>query len=532
IDFYSTDDNGLTRPATEFFLNSVEYFKPFEKFIHLKLATVDTASLKFRALRLLQQLTFFHAENNELEALIDADLQRLSFVRQNAALADKDSLYLKALISLESLAPYSPASAEIIYKIASLHREWADSYVWKKNDRYRWMNTAALRLCDKAIQSFAGSYGARQCAALKAQIRAKSLSCTIETVNPPHAAFRALVSYKNTEKIFWRCIAIPMEDYQRISGAGGDSMAAKLLTIKPASAWSTTLPSPEDYQNHSAEVEIPGLPPGHYAILCSPDSLFRLPLQSLGFASTQISKLSFVERRLTSGDQEFIVADRATGAPLKGVLATVSVRVYNGTTPQPVLQFKEAVKSDKDGRIRIRAGAGGFENCVIDFSYGIDRLRAGGDYYLYPAAKNAAMERLRTYFFTDRAIYRPGQTMYFKGILLRINGDRVEIAPRENTLVHFYDVNGQEVGRLALTSNEFGSIHGSFIAPSATLSGQMYLTDGRGSAYVSVEEYKRPKFEVRLDAPPDCPTLGEIVTCTGHAKAYAGNAIDGAKVTY
>ena len=532
IDFYSTDDNGLTKPATEFSLNSAEYFKPFEKFIHLKLATVDTASLKFRALRLLQQLTFFHAENNELEALIDADLQRLSFVRQNAALADKDSLYLKALISLESLAPYSPASAEIIYKIASLHREWADSYVWKKNDRYRWMNTAALGLCDKAIQSFAGSYGAQQCAALKAQIRGKSLSCTIETVNPPYAAFRALVSYKNTEKIFWRCIAIPMEDYQRISGAGGDSMAARLLTIKPASAWSTTLPSPEDFQNHSAEVEIPGLPPGHYAILCSPDSLFKLPLQSLGFVSTQISKLSFVERRLTSGDQEFIVADRATGAPLKGVLATVSVRVYNGTTPQPVLQFKEAVKSDKDGRIRIRAGTGGFENCVIDFSYGIDRLRAGGDYYLYPAAKNAATERLRTYFFTDRAIYRPGQTIYFKGILLRINGDRVEIAPRENTLVHFYDVNGQEVGRLALTSNEFGSIHGSIIAPAATLSGQMYLTDGRGSVYVSVEEYKRPKFEVRLDAPPDCPMLGEIVTCTGHAKAYAGGAIDGAKVTY
>ena len=98
--------------------------------------------------------------------------------------------------------------------------------------------------------------------------------------------------------------------------------------------------------------------------------------------------------------------------------------------------------------------------------------------------------------------------------------------------MRFCNVNNQEVAHLDLTSNAYGSIHGSFIAPTGTLNGEMYITDRHGRAGFSVEDYKRPKFEVTMNPFNGTKRLGETVRLEGAAKAYAGSAIDGAKVKY
>jgi hypothetical protein len=530
IDFYSIDDIGLTKPASEFTMNDSRYFEPFEKFTQIKLTNDDTASLQFHALKLLQDLIVFHSDNNEVEALIDADIARLSFVRQHASIPDKDSLYLRALVSLENLAPYSPASAEVTYRIALLYREWADSYVWEKNERYRWLNKESLRMCEKASKTFPGSFGAKQCANLSAQITSKAMTFTNESVNVPGKSFKMLVSYKNIPRIFWRQIPITIEDFQRI--LQGDSVGVRLAALKPINEWSSDLPAQGDFQNHSVEVEAPGLPLGHYALLCASDPQFRFASQAMAFATTQVSRLSYVERKNENGGEEFLVLDRETGAPLKGATAKVWSRTYDDKLRVYKLVSKGSSTTDKEGRVMITASGNSYESRVIDFYLSNDRLRAGGEYYLYPMRSKPEKMILRTCFFTDRAIYRPGQTIYFKGIMLRTDGDRNEIAPKENTAVRFYNVNGQEIGKLELTSNDFGSIHGSFAAPLTGLNGQMYITDGHGTSYVSVEEYKRPSFEVTLDPPKGLGKLGEAVKFAGRAKAYAGNTIDGAKVNY
>ena len=143
------------------------------------------------------------------------------------------------------------------------------------------------------------------------------------------------------------------------------------------------------------------------------------------------------------------------------------------------------------------------------------------------------VNRTRTHFYTDRAIYRPGQTIYFKGIVLDYNAnDSVIIKPNHKTKVNFFDVNSQKIADIDLISNEFGSFSGSFIAPNGLLNGRMTIINESGSTQISVEEYKRPKFQVIIDNPQKEHKINDSIEITGSALAYAGNVIDGASVKY
>lgn len=142
-----------------------------------------------------------------------------------------------------------------------------------------------------------------------------------------------------------------------------------------------------------------------------------------------------------------------------------------------------------------------------------------------------------TVFFTDRAIYRPGQAIQYKGICLWVDQakDNYNVLKGEDLTVIFQDMNGKEVARQKHRANDYGSFAGSFTAPRDRVLGQMSLhVDGRahGDAYFRVEEYKRPKFQVTLDAPKTAVKLNQKAVLAGHALGYTGAAVDGAQVRY
>ena len=98
--------------------------------------------------------------------------------------------------------------------------------------------------------------------------------------------------------------------------------------------------------------------------------------------------------------------------------------------------------------------------------------------------------------------------------------------------VTLYDVNYQKVSDLKLTTNEYGTFSGSFVAPNNGLNGQMRISDKHGSKYFSVEEYKRPKFEVNFKPVKGSYKLNENVAVVGKAKMFSGAMLDGADVSY
>ena len=141
-----------------------------------------------------------------------------------------------------------------------------------------------------------------------------------------------------------------------------------------------------------------------------------------------------------------------------------------------------------------------------------------------------------TFLFTDRGLYRPGQTAYFKGIVVKTDRKtgKSSIVPNFKTTIELKDANYQKVNTVSVTSNEFGSFSGTFKLPEGGLNGQFTLMDNttNSSQQFSVEEYKRPKFMVEVQKPKGTYRLNDSIKVTGTAKAYAGNNVDGAKVKY
>ncbi|MDR1064374.1 MAG: hypothetical protein LBL48_10690, partial [Azoarcus sp.] len=143
-------------------------------------------------------------------------------------------------------------------------------------------------------------------------------------------------------------------------------------------------------------------------------------------------------------------------------------------------------------------------------------------FYNYRHTPEPDRSRAHIYFFTDRSLYRPGQTIQFKAVAMRANPALADykLLANHNLTIAIEDPNGKEAGKLKLTTNDYGSVSGSFTIPAGRLNGTYALhTTGpeNGLGYIRVEEYKRPKFEVTRPAPPTAPQLnppGPHAGCT------------------
>ena len=533
VEYFSRDDIELTRPAVTFTLNNSDFFKPSAGFLQLKITTHDSTSLKFHALQLLQSCMAFHAKDTDPSALVAADLKRLAFVHEGSVLENRDSLYLAALRQLRKRFSDHPVSGEVAFRIATLLHNQAQTWNPSNNGSHRWAAREAIALCDSVQQQFPESYGAGLCRSLADRIRAKELSLTVENAVIPETPFKVLLSYRNLQKIHWRQLPFDAERWRILARRGNrDSIATVLASVKPAAQWSTAIPDPGDFQHHTVEIAQGKLPAGHYIILCSPDPAFTCKGSAVAWAAVQVTRIGFVTRTLTSGAQEFRLLDRTTGAPLPGVTVTALTQVYDQQQGEYRNSTFGTWTSDPQGKVLIPAKKGKQYTISIHCTIGKDRFDSDRQFYLYRHGEPKQRMQPRTVFFTDRAIYRPGQTVFFKGIMLTTNGEKSEIAAGKKTTVRFFNVNGQEVAHLDLTANSFGTIHGSFTTPTGVLNGQMQLSNGEGSCYFSVEEYKRPTFSVTLNPYTGTKFPGDSIRITGKATAYAGQVIGNAQVQY
>ena len=142
-----------------------------------------------------------------------------------------------------------------------------------------------------------------------------------------------------------------------------------------------------------------------------------------------------------------------------------------------------------------------------------------------------------TMFFTDRSIYRPGQSVQFKGICVSSNREKNEYqtVANQKVTVGLFDRNNQQIEKRDFQTNDYGSIAGSFTAPADRGTGRMtlrVLSGSGGQTSFLVEEYKRPKFFVNVEKPTEQVRLDQDVTVTVKATGYTGAAVDGAKVTW
>jgi len=537
VDFLMNEEPDVIRPAYKFELNDQNYFSNFDDFTKITIPyNGDSLSTKYYAITILQNLLAFHANDDDPQALIDADLKRLKFVKEHATTGINDSLYLKALQVLEQQFIKFPSSTEVSYAIAMAYIERGNKYDPRKSEENKWFAKKSVETCQSAVKRFPDVYGAKQCKDVEIAIENKKMTFDLEKANIIDKPFRGYLSYTNINKVYARVIPIDFDNFRKWNNDYNDDRKKFLkqyLKITPTKKWSVNLPNDGDYQTHYAEIKIPDLHAGYYLVILSGDSAFSLDKNGVAFASTWVSNLSFVDRKTPGGGYEFYALNRETGNPMPNVTANLWYSKYDYTTRKYEYSKFDSQASDAQGHVSFAARKT-YSYFDVELVSGTDRFRTDNDYamYMYQYGISKPVMQPRTTLFTDRAIYRPGQTIYFKGIMIKTDGKHNEILPNYATTVTFYDANSQKISSLNLTTNEYGSYSGTFTAPSGMLNGSMLISDKYGSIYVQVEDYKRPKFDVVFQPVSGTYRLNDSVKVAGTAKAYSGANIDGAEVKY
>lgn len=501
----------------------------------------DETSYKYQSLLLFENLEKFHSQDKDASAYLDVLQKRLSYVYQNIINKEKDKSYLAALQETSKKYVNNSMSSEFKNLEATYFYEKAGFYESNNpNDERRLYYAKALEICKETIAKFPNSRGAKGCQVLENSIKAKSFNCTIERVNIPNQAALALINYKNVDLINAKLLKINAKeriDIEEIQANGyrdgvdpNQKLVSYLNSLIALRSWKIDLPKTDDYRSHSTETIINNpLPVGEYIILLSENEQFTS--SNTQYANLAFSNISYLVRDI-KGEKEVMVLNRESGEPMKGVIAEIFTQEYSEAQNRYIKKKVGNALSDNNGFMYPKVKEG--QSYSLRFSKGKDTLFSDESYYQY-RDRSQENEYNQTIFFMDRAIYRPGQTVYFKGLALHFDKKRLPtVLKNQEVRVAFFDANHQEISHLELKTNDYGTFNGEFKALMSGLTGNMHIKSniGGNAQYFRVEEYKRPKFETVFKPIEGSFKLNEEITVTGHAKAFAGSNVDGAKVRY
>jgi uncharacterized protein YfaS (alpha-2-macroglobulin family) len=523
IDYFSSDERTITKPAYAFQLNEAGYFADAATFASMKLEHKDNTALHFQALKLYQEVIQRQIALKNNDALIDADLLRLGFVHTYSTLPDKDALYSKALEQVINRASKQDDVAQAMFLLQQQkYNQYQEQLNRTQNAGSKLADQTDLKSIAASLAAIITAYpkseGAANARNLLDALNSKQLSVNMQSVQIPEQPVLASVGYKNvgnTEMMLYKLSPENFTDQD------------PNLKGKPLRTWQQALPNSDDLKAHRAEIKIDALPMGQYVLIVrnlgsSMDTLYHY---------FQVSNLSIVKgpNDYRSGTTSKVyILDREKGTP-----------VENATLQYKKDKWISLAKSGKDGLLNNTVSNRTVDyNTLFELVQGQDRLilqnEAGSLIEYDRNYTENKKDRYQDFMFTDRSIYRPGQTVYFKGISLKSSYDnRVNnVVANKSVTVTFRDVNRQMIKDITLTTNEYGSFSGSFIAPESGLTGTMFIQTDEGAVYFNVEEYKRPKFQVSFDTVKNNYALNDHVTIKGKAIAYAGNSISNAQVQY
>lgn len=480
----------------------------------------------------LDERIAFHAQDANKAALAHAKQARINFL-DAATLGPEKEKQAKHLADLEALAEEffesTWVSGEIAVEAGALRRADASCDLGQLHAYY-------LRFADKWPKTPGGD----ACRRAAGNLEMADLLIDVEQ-NWCRPAGNLTIEYKNLKDVTFRMVALDIDDLASRADldhepSTHDDYLKKYFRRKAVRTWSVALPPQSDYRMHRHTVPVPDdLPKGHYALFAAPDGVFDI--DDRNSTPIHVTLVTVTDLALVTMTREGVffgyVLEADSGRPVAGAqveLWTQERRAYRRT---------QKTVSAADGSFRIDKPR----------EYGYLRAVFGKDEVI-SRSEGSGVETTRTKQYeainltTDRAIYRPGQTVKFKGVAGYCNADKQDYRalPNRRVYVSFRDPNDKEVQRLALISNAYGSFSGEFLAPRDRLTGYYRLEVSmppaggganmvRWSADVCVEEYKRPKFTVTYKPVADAK-LGEEVRITVVATTYTGLPVPEAEVSW
>ena len=348
-----------------------------------------------------------------------------------------------------------------------------------------------------------------------------------------------VANYKNTSEFSLNIYEVK-DDYQGFMKYITNSWQKENFTNLKKSLVrkeSYNLPTIKDYKTHKTSVELKALPSGIYV----GEYLVEGKVQGNFYFIASQSRIIYQKKNdLSSVKDELKLVNRDNGKILPKENLEFYEFVNNKLSPKVILSNNEAAVFKIPENLQREY----YRSFLVrqpktnDFNI----LQIYGNQY-YNEQKNDFKKQAQ--IFLDRAIYRPGQTVYYKIISTVFDSKlRKEIIAKNVKLnIVFNDVNDEEISKQVLTTNEFGSVNGSFTLPQGKLNGQFtievdndddivtdYMIEGRKD--FRVEEYKRPKFEVEFEPLKEEYKYGQTIEIKGKAMMFSGVPLSNSTVNY
>jgi alpha-2-macroglobulin len=382
----------------------------------------------------------------------------------------------------------------------------------------------ARQAAAEGLRAYPSSPGGQRCSDLVTSIEAPDYRVAAMSADAPRR--RSIeITHKNLPALHYRAYAVDLE--KRIATAtdynllpSGEEVRNLVRSGRQAAEWNAPLPATPDYKHHRTFVTPPMEAPGLYVVVASARRDFAEKENRVQAAVLLLGNLVLVSRPENASVEARVVAGD-TGRPVAGV----EVWLYAYDWGSGRRHHRVASKtSDAQGLARFDYAPGRSERSYFLVA------RRGSDYALDPSyisltAPVAPSDTTASLVYTDRSIYRPLQKILWKVVAYRGRPDlgRLATAPGESVTLTLRDANNEAIESKTVATNTFGSAAGEFAIPSGRALGGWRLESSLpGAAFVQVEEYKRPTFEVKWEDPKTPLRLNQPAVLGGSARYYFG----------
>ena len=278
------------------------------------------------------------------------------------------------------------------------------------------------------------------------------------------------------------------------------------------------------YDHFKDTIEVPGLPVGVYMI-----ELQSNPETEISRSLYYVSNVRVMTIALPDNKLRYVVVDGTEGQPISG--ATIELSGYvNGRSDQLMAKLTTDTKGEAVWQFGSRRPSSVFAYTKTDdfcHSFNVYSIFSYND-------DNRRVDPVQ--LLTDRAIYRPGQTVHVAAIHYEVtDGYEYKVLANSELTLIMRDANYKEVARQTLTTDKYGTCATEFTLPTSGLTGNFQIecqTSNYNSCYFRVEEYKRPTFEVEFDKVNEDYKDGDTIEVKATARSYAGVPVQDAEVHY
>lgn len=513
----------LPEPVYAFNPDADLLFKKLKDFTKAKVETKDTEGLNYRRFRLYQQLLADQTtDRKQRAALVYTNLKRLEWAYQ---LTGDYEAYDEALKSFYTVAPKYTGAGMILMTRANLQMD-QPALGQNPDDKEKFHALRALQLAEEVIKKYPDTQAEILARQLIERIKQPSLSVQVEEYLLPNQHNLASLNYQNVEKVYYRIYKKdfePKQDRDYLEPKDIRRLARKEADYSGV----VQIAANDDYLQHSTEFALPALVAGQYRLLLSASPDFDNTKGITLYKKLAVTNLATI----IIGEKDkgiSMLVERQSGAAIPNAKITLYPnhnRSRNGLG-DPVYRT-----TDKLGRFELPVTNNRYTNTLLVVEHGQDKM-AQTIYHSNYRSHSRPNESV--HFFLDRGLYRPGQTLYAKGLAVKYDEDRSpSLLKNRNFTVFLNDANGQRVGEQEVKTDTYGAFNLSFLLPESGLNGHynIHAAIGGNSSF-RVEAYKRPRFEVTFDEYSKAIEAGTEVTISGKALGFAGPPVEGGKVTY